>query len=44
LFNHGVTVTARADTVRLSVHASTGDETLQLLRSAFASYLSAITV
>jgi selenocysteine lyase/cysteine desulfurase len=44
LFNHGVTVTARADTVRLSVHASTGDETLQLLRSAFASYLSATTV
>jgi selenocysteine lyase/cysteine desulfurase len=44
LFNHGVTVTARAGTVRLSVHASTGDETLQMLRGAFASYLSATTV
>ncbi|MHA6669078.1 aminotransferase class V-fold PLP-dependent enzyme [Homoserinimonas sp. A447] len=41
LYNHGVTVTARSGTVRLSVHASTDDETLQLLRSAFASYLSA---
>ncbi|HEU4807134.1 MAG TPA: aminotransferase class V-fold PLP-dependent enzyme [Homoserinimonas sp.] len=44
LFNHGVTVTAHAGTVRLSVHASTGDETLRMLRGAFASYLSAINV
>jgi selenocysteine lyase/cysteine desulfurase len=44
LFNHGVTVTSRPDTVRLSVHASTDDETLQLLRSAFTSYHSAITI
>ena len=43
LFNHGVTVTARAGTVRLSVHASTDDETLQMLRAAFTSYLSATT-
>lgn len=41
LFNHGVTVTARAGMVRLSAHACTGAETLQMLRSAFASYLSA---
>src|SRR5690554_2273557 len=44
LFNHGVTVTARSGTVRLSVHASTDDETLQMLRGAFASYLSATNV
>jgi selenocysteine lyase/cysteine desulfurase len=44
LYNHGVTVTARAGGVRLSVHASTDDETLQMLRGAFASYSSAITV
>ena len=44
LYNHGVTVTPRAGTVRLSVHASTGDETLQLLRDSFSSHLSATTV
>lgn len=43
LFNHGVTVTARPGTVRLSLHTCTSDETFQLLRSAFASYQSAIT-
>lgn len=43
LFNHGVTVTARPGTVRLSLHTCTSDETLQLLRGAFASYQSAIT-
>ncbi len=41
LHNHGVTVTARQGTVRLSAHACTGDETLQVLRGALASYLSA---
>lgn len=44
LFNHGVTVTARAGSVRLSVHAGTDDETVQLLRGAFASYRSAASV
>lgn len=44
LFNHGITVTARVGTVRLSAHASTGAETLQMLRDAFASYRSAITI
>jgi selenocysteine lyase/cysteine desulfurase len=44
LYNHGVTVTTRSGTVRLSVHASTDDETLQLLRSAFASYRSAASL
>src|SRR5690554_1656026 len=43
LFNHGVAVTAHPGTVRLSLHTCTSDETLQLLRSAFASYQSAIT-
>ncbi len=37
-------VTTRSGTVRLSVHASTDDETLQLLRSAFASYRSAASL
>jgi hypothetical protein len=44
LYNHGVTVTTRSGTVRLSIHASTDDETLQLLRSAFASYRSAASL
>lgn len=44
LFNHGVTVTSRAGTVRLGVHVSTDDETMRLLRASFTSYLSAITV
>jgi len=43
LFNHGVTVTARSGTVRLSLHSCTGPETFQLLRGAFASYQSAIS-
>lgn len=43
LYNHGVTVTARPGTVRLSLHSCTGAETFQLLRGAFASYQSAIS-
>jgi selenocysteine lyase/cysteine desulfurase len=44
LYNHGITVTARAGTVRVSVHATTGEESLQMLRGAFSSYLSATTL
>jgi Selenocysteine lyase len=42
LFNHGVTATARGGTVRLCVHVSTGDETLEMLRAAFTSFASTI--
>jgi selenocysteine lyase/cysteine desulfurase len=38
LHNHGITVTTRGPAVRLSVHAGTSDETIQMLRSAFTSY------
>ena len=41
LHNHGVTVTTRQGTVRLSVHAGTTAETLDMLRAAFTSYSSA---
>jgi selenocysteine lyase/cysteine desulfurase len=44
LFNHGVTVTVRQDTVRLSPHVSTDDETFDMLRASFTSFGSAITV
>jgi selenocysteine lyase/cysteine desulfurase len=44
LFNHGVTVTVRGGTVRLSPHVSTDEESFDMLRGAFTSYASAITV
>lgn len=44
LFNHGVTVTTRETGVRLSPHVSTDEESFDLLRGAFTSYASAITV
>ncbi len=44
LHNHGVTATQRQGRVRLSAHASTTDETLTMLRDAFTSFASAITV
>lgn len=42
LFNHGLTATTRGSTVRLSVHVSTSDETLGMLRAAFTSFASAV--
>ncbi|WP_166867606.1 aminotransferase class V-fold PLP-dependent enzyme [Salinibacterium sp. ZJ70] len=42
LHNHGVSATSRAGTVRLSAHASTGSDTIALLRSALVSYAQAI--
>ncbi len=42
LHNHGVTVTTRQGRVRLSSHATTTDETLDMLRSSFLSYASAV--
>lgn len=44
LYNQGVTATSREGTVRLSVHATTTDETLDMLRSAFQAFASATTV
>lgn len=44
LFNHGVSVTVRQNRVRVSPHASTGEETFEMLRAAFTSYASAITL
>ncbi|MDR5698853.1 aminotransferase class V-fold PLP-dependent enzyme [Agromyces aerolatus] len=41
LHNHGVTATIRPGTVRLSVHAGTSDETIDMLRAAFVSYATA---
>lgn len=41
LHNHGVTATTRQGQVRLSVHAATSEETLDMLRAAFVSYGSA---
>ncbi len=38
MHNHGVTATTRNGQVRLSVHAATSDETLEMLRGAFVSY------
>ena len=40
LHNYGITVTLMRDAVRLSVHASTTQETLELLRLAFTSFAS----
>ena len=44
LFNHGVTVSVRGRSVRLSPHVSTDDETFDMLRGAFTSYATFITV
>ncbi|NNC11253.1 aminotransferase class V-fold PLP-dependent enzyme [Planctomonas sp. JC2975] len=41
LFNHGITATTREHAVRLSVHVSCGDETLEMLRGAFTSFATA---
>jgi selenocysteine lyase/cysteine desulfurase len=44
LHNFGVTTTRRGGTVRLSAHASTTTETLDMLRASFVSFASATTV
>jgi hypothetical protein len=44
LFNHGVTVTTREGSVRLSAHATTTEETFEMLKASFMSYASAINV
>jgi selenocysteine lyase/cysteine desulfurase len=44
LFNHGVTVTTREGSVRLSAHATTTEETFDMLKASFMSYASAINI
>ena len=44
LHNHGVTATARGGRVRFAPHASTTDETLDLLRVSLAEYKTATRV
>ena len=44
LHNHGVSVTSRGGTVRISAHASTTVESLEMLRASFLGFASAITV
>lgn len=44
LHNHGLTVTVRENSVRLSVHAAVSEETFTMLRAGFHSFASATTV
>lgn len=44
LHNHGVSVTTRGGAVRISAHASTTEESLEMLRASFLGFASAITV
>jgi selenocysteine lyase/cysteine desulfurase len=44
LHNHGVTVTVREPSVRVSVHVTTTEETFGMLRTGFQSFVSATTV
>ncbi len=44
LHNHGLSVTTRQNKVRLSAHATTTDETLEMLRTAFVAFATATTI
>jgi selenocysteine lyase/cysteine desulfurase len=44
LFNHGVTTTTRAGSVRISPHVSTGDDTFDMLRASFLGFATAVIV
>ena len=44
LHNHGVSVTTRQGSVRISPHVTTTEETFSMLRAAFVSYGSAVTL
>lgn len=44
LHNHGVSVTTRGGSVRISAHASTTEESMEMLRASFLGFASAITV
>lgn len=42
LYNHGISSTTREGRVRLSAHATTGEDTFEMLRAAFVSYGTAV--
>lgn len=44
LHNHGLTVTTREGSVRISPHVTTGEDTFAMLHAAFLSYATAINV
>jgi len=44
LHNHGLSCAVRQGRVRLSAHASTDDETFDMLRAAFISFSTAVNV
>jgi selenocysteine lyase/cysteine desulfurase len=44
LHNHGLTVTSRRGSVRISPHVTTEEETFAMLRAAFLSFATAINV
>ena len=44
LHNHGVSVTTRGGSVRISAHVSTTEESMEMLRASFLGFASAITV
>lgn len=44
LHNHGVTVTSRGGSVRISPHVTTEEESFAMLRAAFLSFATAINV
>jgi selenocysteine lyase/cysteine desulfurase len=44
LYNHGVSATTRAGTVRLSAHVTTDEETFGMLRASFAGYAAAVNI
>lgn len=44
LHNHGITVTARQGSVRISPHVTTDEESFAMLRAAFLSFATAINV
>jgi len=44
LHNHGITVTTRQGSVRISPHVTTDEESFAMLRAAFLSFATAINV
>lgn len=44
LHNHGISVTTRGGSVRISPHVTTSEETFAMLRSSFLSYATATSV
>jgi len=44
LFNHGVSITTWRGSVRISPHVSTDDESFEMLRAAFLSFATAVSL